>query len=122
MISPKQKPLARKINRIDQTVERYPIFQPEYGIGAEAPETEFPNNNQSDCSFLHAIAPVATFFQIFALLPVSGIFQNDSKVLQFKWRSMRTLYTLAFIVYGVAITAFLLTYLAGMRFTSKNIG
>ena len=51
-------------------------------------------------SFHESIGPVLTFGQFFAMLPVNGILSNDEDNLRFHWKSIRTIYSIIFLILG----------------------
>lgn len=113
-----QKPLRANDKK---NFEFHSKFQPVYRISTQEPEIKSHQMNQSDDSFVFAIAPVSTFLQFFALMPVCGISHGDSRRLEFKWRSMRTLYSIFSIGYGVLMSIFFFKFLINFGVSSKNI-
>lgn len=80
------------------------------------------DKNFSDDSFHVAMLPVATFVQFLALMPVCRISQADPNHLVFKWKSLRTIFTLIYISYGVLVSTLFFKYIYGEGISEKNIG
>lgn len=80
------------------------------------------SNLLADDSFHRAVAPVATFVQFLGLMPVCGMSNSDANRLEFKWKSFRTIGTLAYIAYGVFISVTFYLFIAEQGISAKNIG
>lgn len=77
---------------------------------------------QIDDSFHQSLSPVATFVQFLSLMPVCGISHPDPSALKFKLLSVRVIFTVIYISYGVFISSFFFTHIAAQGISAKNIG
>ena len=53
-------------------------------------------------SFHEAIGPVLKVAQVFGVMPVDGVTSKDISNISFKWKSLKTIYSLTFLVLGTA--------------------
>lgn len=55
---------------------------------------------KSNPSFHQSIGTVLTYGQFFGMLPVDGVLAKDESVLKFRWKSLKTIYSMAFLFFG----------------------
>jgi gustatory receptor len=51
-------------------------------------------------SFHEAVGPVLTYGQFFGLLPADGVLSNDEEKVKFRWKSVKTIYSMIFLFCG----------------------
>lgn len=51
-------------------------------------------------SFHEAIGPVLRVAQVFGLMPIDGVMSRDISNLNYKWKSLKTAYSLTFLILG----------------------
>lgn len=51
-------------------------------------------------SFHDAVGPVLKFAQVFGVMPVDNVTSKDISNINFKWKSLKTIYSLTFLVLG----------------------
>lgn len=64
-------------------------------VGNSVKSSNFVNE-----SFHEAVGPCLAFGQFYGILPVVGVTEPDVYKLKFKWNSLRTIYSLFFIILG----------------------
>lgn len=81
-----------------------------------------------DTSFQFAIWPVLAMAQCFCMMPLSGVrckdleYEKASERLIFRWRSIRVLWTLAYLGFGTCLTYLYFDRLTDTGLTAKNMG
>lgn len=113
------KPFAGKNNFRSQTRGFYRGYKDVQRLAAN---TDIQKTQRLDDSFLESFAPVGTFVQFLGLMPVCGVSKGDHKYLEFKWKSLRTVLTLMYITYGVAISITFFTFINAEGISATNIG
>lgn len=51
-------------------------------------------------SFHEAIGPILLAAQFFGMLPVDGVNSREISRISFRWKSMKTIYSLTFVIFG----------------------
>lgn len=51
-------------------------------------------------SFHQSIGPVLAYGQFFGMLPVDGVLAKDETQLEFRWKSLKTIYSVIFLLLG----------------------
>lgn len=90
-----------------------------YIFGARATQQK---KQQSRESFHQAIFPILLMAQIFALMPVAGIGAAAPTGLKFSWRSIRTVYSLFFVLTGTMAVLFEFYRASGDALNAKSFG
>lgn len=75
-----------------------------------------------DDSFCESVKIVTTFVQFLALMPVSGTMCGDPSKLKFTWKSIRVIFTLIYISYGIVLTSLFFMFIYTLGISAKNIG
>lgn len=87
-----------------------------------------PENKPVDSSFQFAIWPVLAMAQYFAMMPIVGVRCRAKEAakatdrLQFRWRTLRVLWTLAYLVLGSILTYMYMHRMTETGVTAKNMG
>lgn len=71
-------------------------------------------------NFNEAIAPILKFAQYFALMPVQNV--SDLTEIKFQWKSLKVIFSILHISYGVFTTVLFINYILKLGITAKNIG
>lgn len=86
------------------------------------------NHYRVDTSFQFAIWPVLAAAQCFCMMPLSGVrckdleYEKATARLRFRWRSLRVVWTLAYLGFGTCLTYLYFDRLTDTGVTAKNIG
>lgn len=57
-------------------------------------------SDYSNPSFHNSVGPVLVFAQFFGVMPVSGVLAKNEDGVKFKWMSIRTVYSMLFLLFG----------------------
>jgi gustatory receptor len=70
-------------------------------------------------SFQEAVGPVLIFGQFFGLLPVEGVSSNDEEKIKFRWKSLKTIYSMIFLFCSTIDCVLVITRLFRLGFNIK---
>lgn len=60
-----------------------------------------PKNEETRSSTFHeAVGPCMAYGQFFGMIPVDGILADDESQLEFRWKSLKTIYSMTFLLCG----------------------
>lgn len=88
----------------------------------EEEHTDHDESEPNSDSFHHAIGPVMASAQIFGLMPVHGVLSTTPASLEFRWRSVRMVYTVILLVSGLSFVWMALRNIMRIGIDAKNIG
>lgn len=58
------------------------------------------NMETTNPSFHQSVGPVLAYGQFYGMLPVDGILANDESQVEFRWTSVKTIYSIIFLLLG----------------------
>lgn len=56
--------------------------------------------NSENPSFHQSVGPILVYGQFFGLLPVDGVLSKDESQVKFRWKSIKTIYSMFFLLCG----------------------
>lgn len=93
------EPLENKKKIIEQFVNKCQMAKVTKSSGVEKPE-ECKNP-----SFHNSVGYAFVYGQFFGLLPFDGVLAKDENQVEFRWKSLKTIYSVLFLFCGTAESA-----------------